>query len=205
MDDANSEVPRRVVFIGNSGSGKTTAARHLARALVCPHLELDSVYHQADWTPLPADEFRARVTAFVEASPRWVVDGNYSTVRDIVWGAADTVVWLDLPRTRNFVSILWRTARRFVRQEELWNGNRELVDNWTRIHDPEQSILAWAWAKHPVYRRNYADLMASSGYPGLRILRATSRSEVTRWTARWAEMHTRNGRKAASEGTSEGK
>jgi len=84
---------QRVSVVGTSGSGKSTLARELARRLGASWLELDSVYHLADWTPLDAAEFRARVAA-VAAGERWVIDGNYSTVRDLVWARADTVVWL---------------------------------------------------------------------------------------------------------------
>ena len=59
-------------------------------------MELDSIYHQPGWTPLSDDEFRARVAAATEPET-WVVDGNYSVIRDITWSRADTVVWFDLP------------------------------------------------------------------------------------------------------------
>jgi adenylate kinase family enzyme len=88
---------RRVSVVGNSGSGKSTVAAALAAALGVPHLELDGVFHQPGWEPLPADSFRAVVAAAV-AGDGWVLDGNYSAVRDLVWARADTVVWLDLPR-----------------------------------------------------------------------------------------------------------
>jgi len=52
---------KRVSVVGNSGSGKTTLAAQLARRLAAPHLELDAVFHQRDWQPLPVEEFRARV------------------------------------------------------------------------------------------------------------------------------------------------
>jgi adenylate kinase family enzyme len=54
---------RRVSVVGTSGAGKSTLASSLALALGADLLELDSVYHQAGWTPLPASEFRARVAA----------------------------------------------------------------------------------------------------------------------------------------------
>src|SRR5262245_43481632 len=75
---------RRISVVGNSGSGKTTMATRLAAALGIPHLELDSVFHQADWQPLPREEFRAAVRDFA-AADAWVIDGNYdSAVRDLV-------------------------------------------------------------------------------------------------------------------------
>ena len=73
-------------MVGTSGSGKSTLARPLAVALGADFLELDSVNHQADWVPLPTEEFRHRVSAVV-AGERWVIDGNYSAVQDIVLGS----------------------------------------------------------------------------------------------------------------------
>jgi adenylate kinase family enzyme len=73
----------RVVVQGTSGSGKSTLASTLADVLGAEYLELDALYKQANWTGLEVEEFRARVNAFV-AQPRWVVDGNYSQVRDIL-------------------------------------------------------------------------------------------------------------------------
>ena len=90
-------------------------------------LELDGVFHQPGWTELPMKEFRRRVSEFVTESDGWVVDGNYSTVRDLVWGRADTVVWFDLPRYEVMRRLSWRTARRGVLRMELWNGNRETL------------------------------------------------------------------------------
>jgi cytidylate kinase len=48
---------QRVSVVGTSGSGKSTVSRELARRLGACWLELDSVYHQAGWTPLDAQEF----------------------------------------------------------------------------------------------------------------------------------------------------
>jgi adenylate kinase family enzyme len=61
--------------VGSSGAGKSTFAAALARGLGVPWLELDSVYHQADWTPPPTEEFRCRV-ALVADGPGWVIDGK---------------------------------------------------------------------------------------------------------------------------------
>jgi adenylate kinase family enzyme len=97
--------------VGTSGVGKSTFASLLARGLGCPFLELDSVFHQADWVPLALDSFRAQVADFA-AGERWVIDGNYSKVRDLVWARADTVVWLDLPRRVVMRRLVWRTLRR---------------------------------------------------------------------------------------------
>ena len=88
----------RVLVVGPAGAGKTTFAAALARATGLPHIELDSIYHQPGWTALPDSEFRERV-ARATRSNGWIVDGNYaSTLQDILWSRADTIIWLDLPR-----------------------------------------------------------------------------------------------------------
>jgi adenylate kinase family enzyme len=144
---------QRISVVGNSGSGKTTLAAALGRAMGAPHLELVGVFHQPDWEPLEAAEFRRRVSEFI-AGDRWVVDGNYSAVRDLIWARADTVVWLDPPRHRVMRQILWRTVRRAAFRKELWNGNRE---RWANLFtaDPQESVVAWAWTRHSVYRERY--------------------------------------------------
>jgi adenylate kinase family enzyme len=149
----HNEPVQRVSVVGNSGSGKTTLGAALGRAMGVPHLELDSVFHQPNWEPLDRDEFRRRVSEFV-AADRWVIDGNYSSVRDLIWARADTVVWLDLPRRRVMRQLLWRTIRRGALRMELWNGNREQLASLFKA-DPQESIVAWAWTRHHVYRERY--------------------------------------------------
>lgn len=159
----------RISVVGNSGAGKTTLARRLAEAMGIPHLELDSVFHQPDWRPLDAESFRQRVAAFT-AGPSWVVDGNYGAVRDIVWDRADTVVWLDPPRRRVMRQVIWRTLRRMATRAELWNGNREPWSNLVRLK-PEESIIAWAWTRHRVYRDRYLAAQADPANRHLAFIR----------------------------------
>ena len=101
-----SAIVQRVSVVGNSGSGKSTVARELAAALGVPYLELDSVFHQPGWEPLPEDEFRGVVEA-AAAGDSWVMDGNYSAVRPLVWARADTVLWLDLPKWIVMRRVVW--------------------------------------------------------------------------------------------------
>ena len=93
--------------------------------------------------PLDAETFKARVVEAMVASATWVVDGNYSVVRETVWERADTVVWFDLPYAVVMARTIKRTVRRVVTREELWNGNRE---PWSNLYsfDPKKSIIAWA-------------------------------------------------------------
>lgn len=171
--------------VGNSGSGKSTLAVVLADKLGAAYLELDSVFHQPGWQPLEREAFRERVDEFTQG-PTWVIDGNYSAVRDIVWSRIDTVVWLDPPRRRVMRQLLGRTLRRMATGAQLWNGNRERWRNLFRF-DPEESILMWAWTKHASYRDRYLAAMDDPANSHLKFIRLHSRKDAERWLAQAAD------------------
>jgi adenylate kinase family enzyme len=167
--------------VGCSGSGKTTLAAQLAAALGVPHVELDAIYHQPGWTPLADGVFRARVDAATEHGD-WVVDGNYSVVRDIVWEKADTVVWCDVPYVTVMARTIGRTLRRAMTQQELWNGNREPWSNLWSLK-PEKSIIAWTATRHGRYRRRYAEAERDPRWAGLDFVRLRSRADAERFVS----------------------
>jgi len=141
--------PTRVVVQGTSGSGKSTLSTALADVLGVAYLELDGLYQRPNWVGLEAEEFRARVRSFVD-QPSWVVDGNYSQVRDILWPLATTIVLIDLPKRVVMTRVIKRTTLRIVRRERLWNDNRESWRN-ALSRDPTRNIVLWAWNSHARY------------------------------------------------------
>ncbi len=167
----------RIAVVGSAGSGKTTMTRMLSERLGVPALELDSVHHRENWTPLPDDEMRSVVADFT-AADRWVVDGNYPVVSEIVWRRADTVVWLDLSRPRVMRRLVSRTALRGLRRTELWNGNREDLRNVLR-RDPEQNLLLWAWTRHGPLRSRYE--RAAAEHVHVTVYRLRDPKEVDRF------------------------
>lgn len=141
---------RRVAVVGTSGSGKTTLARHLARRLDVPHVELDALHWEPNWTEAPREVLRERVSRALEGDA-WVVDGNYSIVRDIVWTRADSVVWLDYSLPVIMWRLLLRTVRRIINREPLWNENRESL----KMALSRKSILLWALQTYQENRTKY--------------------------------------------------
>lgn len=167
---------QRISIVGNSGSGKTTLGRRLANQIGAPFVELDSLYHQPGWEPLATEEFQSQVAEIADKD-RWVVDGNYSAAREIVWNRADTVIWFDLPRRVVMAQVVRRTLRRTITREELWNGNREPFDNLWRL-DPKRNIIRWAWTNHAKYKERYGSLARDERYDGVRFLRVGSRADA---------------------------
>jgi adenylate kinase family enzyme len=141
---------RRIAIYGPSGSGKSTLSRDLAQRFNLPLLELDAVFHaHPNWVDLSREEFRERVMDFLRNTPEgWIIEGNYSHVRDLVLAEAETAIWLRLPWRTVYRRLAWRTISRTFRGFELWNGNRETFRHNFMSKD---SMLIWgitAWRSH---------------------------------------------------------
>jgi adenylate kinase family enzyme len=173
------DVGSRISVVGTCGSGKTTVARALADRLGLTHVELDALSWGPNWTERPDDEFRAAVVA-AASGDRWVIDGNYSRCRDLVWARADSVVWLDYSFPRVFWQLLRRTFRRALRREELWHGNVESLRTSFLSRD---SILLWAIKTHRRRQREYPGLFARPENQRLFVVRLRSPREAAAWLA----------------------
>ena len=175
---SSAGVGQRLNVVGTSGVGKTTLARRLSQVLALPHVELDALYWGPNWTEPTPEVFRRRVGAALDR-PRWVVDGNYSVVRDIIWGRADTIVWLDYGLPLILWRVTWRTVRRAARREVLWQGNREA---WGRFFSRD-SMVVWVLQTYRRRRRQYRALFADPAHAHLRKVRLRGPRETETWLA----------------------
>jgi hypothetical protein len=107
----------------------------------------------------------------------WVVDGNYGELRDITWGQADTLLWLDYP----LLQILWRLVPRCVKRaatgELLWNSNRE---TWGGLFSRD-SIILYAVESHGRQRKSYNEIIQRSEFSHLKVHRFKNKGETEIW------------------------
>lgn len=168
---------QRISVVGTSGSGKTTTASLIAERLGIPHVELDALHWEPNWTEAPLDIFRERVTQALSGET-WTVDGNYGKVRDIVWSRADTIVWLDYALPVILWQLIRRTLRRSLTQEELWSGNRETL---SKALFSRESILLWALKTYRRRKKEYPALLGRSEHAHLALVRLRSPQETREW------------------------
>lgn len=166
-----------VVVVGTTGTGKTVLAQQLSRLFGVPCVEMDALNWEPNWTTAPTDVFRQRVEEATKGDG-WVVDGNYSKVRDIVWPRATAVVWLDYPLRMIMWRLLWRTLRRIINKEELWSGNRERF--WPQFFSRD-SLFLWALQTYGKRRRDYPLLFEQPEYAHLKVVRLHSPREMRDW------------------------
>ena len=155
---------KRYVVVGTSGAGKSTFARKLAAIIGGKHVELDALHWNADWTPHAPEDFEASVRDQTTGD-RWVADGNYSAVRQLLWARATDIVWLNFSRTVVFTRVVRRTLRRAALREELWAGNRESL---AMAFLSKDSILLWSFTTYRKNRVKYASARASGHHAHLR-------------------------------------
>jgi hypothetical protein len=150
----------RIAVVGPVASGKTTVAARLGASLRLPTFDLDDFYWRRN--PLPTEEEWASTHRELIHRERWVISGDYRAVADSRFSAADTVVWLDLPRS----TCLFRSARRKLR------GNpTSLTDCWRWI---------WRYPKHG--RHETASSLANPQLTCM-IYRLRSSGDVTAFLA----------------------
>ncbi len=188
---AHTEAARRIVVVGITGSGKTTLAACAAATIGGAHIELDALYHEPGWVPAEPEVFRGRVRAAIADQARWVTDGGYRTlVWDITWPIADEIVWLDFPFRLTFWRVLRRTLRRRLRNEELWNGNRESLRSMFFSRD---SLLLYAIQSRGKYRESYPEAFRATHVAHVPVSRLRSPREAEAWLGRLAAGVERSG------------
>ena len=170
----------RIVVIGTSGAGKTTLARKIAERLGLPHIELDAINWQPGWRDLDRHdqpEFVRRVSEAIQAE-RWVADGNYGSVRDMLWRRATHLVWLDYERPVIMVRVIARSVYRAALGGELWagTGNREHWHDFIRPSHP----IRWAWSTWRQRRRETEERLGRSEFAHLVKFRLRRPAEADR-------------------------
>ncbi|WP_391503311.1 AAA family ATPase [Botrimarina mediterranea] len=153
----------RIAVVGAPGAGKSTLAQRLAERLDAKHIDLDALHFLPGWRLRPEEDVRTDVGQAV-AAERWVACGNWRNVRDLVWGRATSIVWLDYSLAVCFRRLLKRTVRRCWCGEEFHNGNRE--DFATQFFSRD-SLLLYLLREH---RRRREDIGSAIDDPAWRSL-----------------------------------
>jgi len=168
---------KRIQVVGEGGSGKTSLAAEIGVRLGLPHTELDSIFWHPDWQEPPPGKFEAQVEE-IAAGEAWVVDGNYSRSRPILWQRVETVVWLDYPLLLCLWRLLRRTSRRVFSGKMLWGTNRE---TFGKAFLSKDSLFLYVIKTHRRRRQTYLELSASPEFAHIQFVRLRSPSETKRW------------------------
>ncbi|QHE52707.1 DNA topology modulation protein [Pontibacillus sp. HMF3514] len=125
----------KIILIGSGGSGKSTLARKMGKKLNTEVHHLDLLFWKSGWVGVPKDEQRRIQTDLVKQE-QWIIDGNYGGTIDIRLRAADTIIFLDMPR-------LLCVYRVFKRRFQYRNQTRP--DMRAGTEKVRLEFLKWVW------------------------------------------------------------
>ena len=169
----------RVAVFGAPGSGKSTVAAALGSRCQLPVTHLDDIFHLPGWEELGTGEFR-RVVGAICADDRWILDGNYSRVRDIVLARATHVVAFDLPP----LVCVWRIAVRTLGRRLGW---RRVTPLPVQVRDDgEPFFLAVVFLSRAVVRYRRAHIrrilseVSQAGVPSASVAMIRRRRDAGR-------------------------
>lgn len=158
---------QRIVIVGTTGVGKSTLAAQLSTALNIPHIETDSLYWEENWTESTDEDFVKKLANAVnEAGESWIVDGNYSLSRALVWPKADTVIWLDYPLWLIYWRLFRRSLKRVISREKLWNNNQESFYSQFLASD---SLFIQAAKTYQRRKERYSAIIENNEYPHIQF------------------------------------
>ena len=167
----------RVVVIGSSCSGKSTFSQKLANKMALEYIELDQLHWLPNWQERADDEFRGLVKQ-ATASDTWVLDGNYSVVRDIVWPRATKIIWLN----HSFSLVLYRSFTRSivraVTKKKLFAGN---VETFKQTFFSRDSIILWVLQTYHQKRKRYKKLLPQLKCQGIDIVELNNQKQVDQY------------------------
>lgn len=159
---------KRVAVIGSGGAGKSYFARELGERTALPVIHLDRLFWKPGWVPMPEDEWQVVHGELLETD-RWILDGNYGGEMEPRLAAADTVVFLDLPRLVCILGALQRQWRnRAGGRPDMVPGQRERID---------LKFLWWIF-RYPDTRRPGVLARLAKLPPSTQVIRVRSRREA---------------------------
>lgn len=159
---------KRVAIIGCGGAGKTSLAQRLGTKLGIPVHHLDAIFWGPGWQALDRLALEARQKHLV-AAPSWVIDGNFGGTLELRLAAADTIIFMDLPRGTCLLGALRRRIEQKPGPDKPQNRERLTLEylRW---------IWGYRWSRRPAILKRLEELRDEKTIVILR-----SRAEVAKF------------------------
>ncbi|MDG2090004.1 MAG: AAA family ATPase [Gammaproteobacteria bacterium] len=89
---------KKLIIFGNSGSGKSSLAKHISETEGLTHLDLDTIAWLDSSPPqrAPLDSCSNILQAFMVENNSWVVEGCYADLLNLLSPQANEIIYLNL-------------------------------------------------------------------------------------------------------------
>ena len=174
------EIGKRINVVGSTGMGKTTLAAQLGKLLGIEHVELDDLFWEENWAQPSDDVFLPRVEKALRGVS-WVIDGNYTRAREIVWKDVQTVIFLDYPIRVAIWRIIIRSIRRIVSKEKIWGKNYE---SFRGAFFSKNSLIIWLLSTYEQRRKKYYEMFDADENKRINFIVLKSPKDTNDWLER---------------------
>lgn len=103
---------RRIIVLGNNGSGKSYFSGELAAITGLPLTHLDSVFWGPNWEKPTKEAWREKNIELI-AAERWILDGlcSHGGTVALRFAAADAIIFLDISRLVCLAGVIKRNGK----------------------------------------------------------------------------------------------
>ncbi|MEO6655294.1 MAG: DNA topology modulation protein [Pyrinomonadaceae bacterium] len=158
---------KRILVLGSGGAGKSTFSKRLGGILDIDVIHLDRLYWRPNWQEVMPFEWQTIVGEIISRES-WIMDGNYTTTREMRIRACDSVIFLDMSRHVCLYRILKRTL--------IYHGQSrpDMPPGCNERFDLEFALWVWNYPN-----RSKKKILETLGqFPGKNIVVLRSSSEV---------------------------
>lgn len=182
LNKINFSKLKRINVVGTTGVGKTTFSKKMASLLNQAYIEMDQVFWGANWKKPTNRDFYDNLKSFLDNTPSFVLDGNYTKTTALKWAYTETVIWLNLPLNLTLWQLLKRSFKRVLLRKEIWPGTGNKESLYQHLFTTD-SIFYWLFKTFKGNQIKYNFEMNSKQWSHIQFIELTSNHEMNLFIA----------------------
>lgn len=124
---------KKILIFGNSGAGKTTLAKKMAKENQLPHLDLDNLTWDKPGARKAFEDSLESVNEFIQSNESWIIEGCYGALLSEIVKCCTEIHFLNpgiKTCIKNNLTREWEPEK--YESDETQNKNLETLQDWVK-------------------------------------------------------------------------